>query len=192
MKTELWNFLNSKYISNLYIRRIRTHEQDEFIYLISKDFTRFIKNISIITGEPIELVNDPLLKQKIRRQHEFASKKVYEFIGSLADYFDLIEPNRNDLFSSNASFYKDYDSQPFSALLNDFKEQKSQKEIGNTSINKINNDQNKTNNTSLCIREEQIYFNTSSNTDKSLSQIMVQVRYFLIKFLERKREIFKR
>ena len=54
MKSELWNFLNSKYISHFYLRRIRTHELDEFIYTISKNFNSFLKNISILTREDIQ------------------------------------------------------------------------------------------------------------------------------------------
>jgi hypothetical protein len=46
----------------------------------------------------------------MRRLHEFTSKKVYEFIGGLADYYDLIEPNHADMFESTGYLYKEQQS----------------------------------------------------------------------------------
>ena len=88
MKSELWNFYNGKYTNHFYLRKIRSHEFDEFIFLMTKSFNHFIKDVSIFTKEDITLIKDPLLKQKMKQMHDFSSKKLYDFIGGLADYYD--------------------------------------------------------------------------------------------------------
>ena len=50
-----------------------------------------------------------LFKQKIKRLHEFSSKKVSEYIGALSGYFDLEDTNRTENWESTY-VYKEHDS----------------------------------------------------------------------------------